>query len=50
MVGQLETYAGELIENIATLLGLPLAAVGPVRTTNGYGTSEMRDEHCTCRM
>ena len=27
MVGQLETYPGGLTENIATLFGLPLAAV-----------------------
>jgi len=42
MVGQSETYPGGLMENIATLFGLPLATVGSVTPTDGYCTEEIQ--------
>lgn len=42
MVGQSETYPGGLMENITTLFGLPLAAVGSVTTTDGFSTEEIK--------
>lgn len=42
MAGRTETYPGGLMENITTLFGLPLAAVGLVRATDGYSTEEIQ--------
>ena len=36
MAGGQETYPGQLVGNITTLFGIPLATVGLVKTTNGY--------------
>jgi len=38
MVGGLVTYPGRLVGNITTLFGLPLAAIGSIRATNGHST------------